>query len=63
MIMLLIPCQLDFSRVQQQPSVYQASFSKQLKSHSQQRSWNQKINNTGMATKDFHLPSEEDIYL
>lgn len=24
---------------------------------------NQKINNTGMATKVFHLPSEEDIYL
>lgn len=24
---------------------------------------NQKINNAGMATKDFHLPSEEDIYL
>lgn len=24
---------------------------------------NQKINNRGTATKDFHLPSEEDIYL
>lgn len=24
---------------------------------------NQKINNTGTATKDFHLPKEEDIYL
>lgn len=24
---------------------------------------NHKINNTGTATKDFHLPSEEDIYL
>lgn len=24
---------------------------------------NQKINYTGTATKDFHLPSEEDIYL
>lgn len=24
---------------------------------------NQKINNTGTAMKDFHLPSEEDIYL
>lgn len=39
------------------------SFQNNLKIIPSREARDQKISNTGTATKDFHLPSEEDIYL